>query len=215
MPDNPIERLESRLMFSAPLFSSFHAENRRISLHDGVLTIRGGPGNDRISFSVKLPPEFSSEHPDFFVKVHLNHQIRWFHRGSIQRVDIDGGAGDDLIMLRSPPAPCEAVRRLPQANDAIQDRYCISLIFVGPAKINGGPGNDTIYGSDLNDTIDAGSGNDLIYGMSGSDKIFAKAGNDTIHGGQGPDSISGGAGKDTAWDPDGSRRSIERIRRTS
>src|SRR6266571_5570628 len=123
MLDNLIECLESRLMFSAPLFSSFHAENRRISLHDGVLTIRGGAGNDHISFSVKFPPDYSSEHPDFFVKVHLNHQSRWLHHSSIQRVEIDGGAGDDLIMLRSPPAPCEAVRRLPQANDAIQGRY--------------------------------------------------------------------------------------------
>jgi len=197
-------------MLSAPLFSSFHAENPLISLHDGVLTIRGGPGNDRISLSAKFPPDY---YPDFLVKVRLNHQIRWFRRSSIQRVDIDGGAGNDLIMLRSPPAPCEPVRSGPQPNDGVQIP-CISLIIAGPAIISGGPGNDTIYGSDLNDTIDAGSGNDLIYGMSGSDKIFAKAGNDTIHGGQWPDRISGGTGKDTAWDPDGSHRSIERIRWT-
>jgi len=210
---NLIQCLESRLMFSAPILTLSRPQNPPISLHDGVLTIRGGPGNDHISLSAKFPPGFSSEAPDFLVKVHLNHQSRWFHRSSIQRLDIDGGRGDDLIMLRSPPAPCEAVRSAPRPDDGIQ-LPCVTFIIAGPAKINGGSGNDTIYGSDLDDTIDGGAGNDLIYGMSGSDRIFGRAGNDSIHGGQWPDHISGGAGKDTAWDPDGSRRGIERIQWT-
>jgi Ca2+-binding RTX toxin-like protein len=213
MFDNVIEHLESRFMLAAPIFSSFQPHNPPIFLHDGVLTIRGGPGNDRISFSVKLPPSYSSENPDYLVKVRFNDQTHWFHRSKIQLVDIDAGAGDDLIMLRSPPLPCEQIRAPLQPDDGIQ-LPCVTLIIAGPAKISGGSGNDTIYGSDLNDTIDAGSGNDLIYGMSGSDRIFGKAGNDTIYGGQWSDHISGGAGKDTAWDPDGSRRSIEQIRRT-
>ena len=213
MFNSVIERLESRFMLAAHLLGSFRSQDQAILLHDGVLTIRGGAGNDRISLSTKLPPSFSSGDPDFFVHVHLNGQNRRFHRDVIKLVEIDSGSGDDLIMLRSPPAPCEAVR-VRRPLDGIDYPYCVTFIIAGPALINGGSGNDTIYGSDLNDTIDGGSGDDLIYGMSGSDHIFGKAGNDSIHGGQWPDQISGGAGTDTAWDPDGSRRGIERIRST-
>jgi hypothetical protein len=97
MFDNVIERLESRFMLAAPIFSSFQPHNPPIFLHDGVLTIRGGPGNDRISFSAKLPPSYSSENPDYLIKVRFNDQTHWFHRSKIQLVDIDAGAGDDLM----------------------------------------------------------------------------------------------------------------------
>ncbi len=49
------------------------------------------------------------------------------------------------------------------------------------ANINGGAGNDIIYGSLYNDTIKGGSGNDTIYGGFGKDYLDGGTGSDTYH----------------------------------
>jgi len=78
-------------------------------------------------------------------------------------------------------------------------------------------GQDSIYGYDGNDTIEAkrnddivygGNGNDIIHGGNGDDILYGEAGNDTIRGDwnnldkinhQGNDEIDGGAGDDTLY----------------
>jgi Ca2+-binding RTX toxin-like protein len=55
----------------------------------------------------------------------------------------------------------------------------------------------TYNGTTGNDTINGGSGDDLIYGLAGSDSLIGQQGNDTIYGGGGSDSIGGWAGNDT------------------
>jgi Ca2+-binding RTX toxin-like protein len=74
--------------------------------------------------------------------------------------------------------------------------------------LNGGGGNDTIYGdshlndssgtiygirsygiTDGNDTISGGDGDDVIYGDGGDDILDGGAGNDTISSGSGSDTI--------------------------
>jgi serralysin len=51
----------------------------------------------------------------------------------------------------------------------------------------GGSGNDTLYGNDINNSLDGGSGNDLIYGNDGNDTLNGGAGNDILYGGAGND----------------------------
>jgi len=72
-------------------------------------------------------------------------------------------------------------------------------------EIQGGAGNDTIFGEDGADllygdagfdTIDGGSGNDRLFGGLGNDLIFGGVGFDTLDGGSGNDQLFGGLGID-------------------
>ena len=97
--------------------------------------------------------------------------------------------GDDFVRL-----PTNAVQ-------AAQAGYDLELLF------SGGPGEDTIFGSNLADEIAGGLGNDTIDGRNGNDIIRGDAGNDRIRGNNGNDILDGGAGNDIfVWragdDPD-------------
>ncbi|UWQ76417.1 Hint domain-containing protein [Leisingera sp. M658] len=67
----------------------------------------------------------------------------------------------------------------------------------GMDTIDGGSGNDLIFGQDDDDDISGGSGHDTIDAGIDDDIVRGGAGNDLITGGQGADTLSGGAGRDT------------------
>lgn len=67
----------------------------------------------------------------------------------------------------------------------------------GRIAINGGNGNDTLYGSQFGDRIDGGNGNDRILAGAGNDTVFGGNGKDFLDGGVGNDSLDGGNGDDT------------------
>jgi Ca2+-binding RTX toxin-like protein len=103
--------------------------------------------------------------------------------------DIDGGEGNDTILLSTNPAAGGA-----------------ALIRGGPGDdtITGGLGNDTIIGSAGDDDIDGGGGDDVIIGDEGQVeadlikvRFDAMGGDDTIMGGLGDDILIGGGGDDT------------------
>jgi Ca2+-binding RTX toxin-like protein len=65
------------------------------------------------------------------------------------------------------------------------------------ATFSGTSSNDILYGSTLNDELNALGGDDIVYGYSGADTINAGAGNDYIVGGDGDDTAFGSYGNDT------------------
>jgi serralysin len=83
---------------------------------------------------------------------------------------VDGGAGNDTIQTLY--------------YDSASKQWVLSNFA---ATLNGGAGDDRIYGGNGNDLLDGGSGNDLLN---------AGEGNDTLIGGQGNDTLVGGAGDD-------------------
>ncbi len=85
---------------------------------------------------------------------------------------IDAGAGDDVVDLTS------------------------SRFAYGDVRIDGGAGNDVLWGSAGNDRLDGGTGNDRLDGGSGNDILDGGDGNDTLAGGLGNDTLQGGAGND-------------------
>jgi RTX calcium-binding nonapeptide repeat (4 copies)/Bacterial Ig domain len=70
-------------------------------------------------------------------------------------------------------------------------------------RIDGGAGNDTITGGNLNDELVGGSGNDTITGGEGADVLTGGQGNDTIYAGADNDMLSGGDGADKLYGDDG------------
>ncbi len=64
-------------------------------------------------------------------------------------------------------------------------------------------GDDTIFGTDRNDVIDALGGSDQIFGLGGRDLLTGNAQNDILDGGAGADTLGGNLGRDSLTGGDG------------
>ncbi|KIY37638.1 hypothetical protein TZ03_26805, partial [Pseudomonas sp. 10-1B] len=73
----------------------------------------------------------------------------------------------------------------------------------GKDLLNGGNGNDILFGQGGNDTLDGGKGNDILLGGSGDDTLIGGQGNDILIGGSGADTFvwkAGDTGNDVIKD---------------
>ena len=103
-------------------------------------------------------------------------------RKNIRRVNIEMGAGDDVVAIGN-------------RDDPATPKYEKNRLTLR-CTISGGPGNDTIFGGALNDILIGGPGDDLIFGDRGNDLIFGGTGNDTLFGENGRDNLIGQDGDD-------------------
>jgi Ca2+-binding RTX toxin-like protein len=74
------------------------------------------------------------------------------------------------------------------------------------ASLFGAGGNDWLMGttaSNTGDTLDGGWGNDQLWGYNGADSLIGSDGNDMLNGGDGNDTLAGGEGADDLWAVDG------------
>ena len=71
--------------------------------------------------------------------------------------------------------------------------------YGGNDVLNGDNNDDILYGGDDNDTLNGGSGIDVLYGQNGDDTLDGGVGNDILYGGAGNDILSGGDGDDTIY----------------
>jgi len=67
----------------------------------------------------------------------------------------------------------------------------------GDDSIDGGTGNDAIYGAGGADKLTGGAGNDKLFGGGGNDALAGGKGNDRLTGGAGVNKYSGGGGNDS------------------
>ena len=116
--------------------------------------------------------------------------------GAPDNVVVNGGSGSDRIQLTQSGA------------DILVNGLHAQVFVTGaePASdvltIHGLDGQDVIDASNLvanqiRLTLDGGAGNDIIFGSSGNDTLLGGAGDDTLSGGSGADVLTGGAGNDT------------------
>jgi VCBS repeat-containing protein len=96
---------------------------------------------------------------------------------SVTSLIVNGGTGDNWIDL-----------------SGVTTADFTSLTSV---SVDAGDGDDTVVGSQFNDSISGGAGADFLIGAFGDDTVDAGDGNDSILGGAGRDSVTGGAGNDT------------------
>jgi Ca2+-binding RTX toxin-like protein len=88
----------------------------------------------------------------------------------------------------------------------VQQRLLVStdendiLLSNGEASVlDGGLGDDQIYGAGLDDTLTGGGGDDTILSSAGNDTLYGSDGDDTLDGGDGSDTLFGGEGNDTLY----------------
>jgi Ca2+-binding RTX toxin-like protein len=99
-------------------------------------------------------------------------------------VQVEGGEGDDNITILSDKTVNVYGG---EGNDLLSAKTPSKLAKNVGQGLSGGPGNDTIRGS---------NGPDMLWGDEGDDKIYGNGGADYIGGGAGNDFVSGGAGND-------------------
>ena len=71
------------------------------------------------------------------------------------------------------------------------------------STLNGGLGDDYLYGADGADTLNGGKGNDWLYGGNGNDMLNGDEGDDKLYANKGDDVLNGGAGNDGLFGEDG------------
>jgi Ca2+-binding RTX toxin-like protein len=82
--------------------------------------------------------------------------------------------------------------------------YNLVAAAAGVTTLNGGAGNDALFGTTADDTLNGNGGNDVMSGSSGNDTLIGGAGTDTLNGGAGDDLLNAGFGVDQITGGDGS-----------
>lgn len=153
----------------------------------GTLHIVSDTDDDRIV--IALNPVNSQR---LNVSVAGGPDVRTFERSAFDRIQVEGGRGDDVIEVGAGFTDTEPFT----ANLGIgSDRFSGSP---GPETVLGGEGSDTIGTAGGADTISGESGRDIIDGGTDSDQMSGGLDSDLFFrsAGDGADKISGGQGAD-------------------
>lgn len=179
------EQLESRNLLS-------------VSLYNGVLTVNGTSGADRVDLSVsggklivkengvtKASP-YQSSLKSVVINLGAGNDKLYTNYG-VRSLTVNGGDGDDYLLGS-------------WNNDVIDAGGGRDYVHARPGNdvVKGGWGDDTIVGCLGNDSIWGGDGNDILSGAAGNDNLFGDGGNDSLYGVDGDDNLDGGAGYNVA-----------------
>ncbi len=116
---------------------------------------------------------------------------------------ISGTAGDDVIVITGNTVNRDGLHGSNVLVDGLTPPGASQTIAVA-AVIDGGDGDDRIYGSDRGDNLSGGAGDDRLVGGRLDDWISGGEGNDVIDAGGGSGNVlAGGAGNDKLIGADG------------
>jgi Ca2+-binding RTX toxin-like protein len=102
---------------------------------------------------------------------------------------LDGGSGQDTAVFLTDSIFADLTLGFAQGEGFDS--------LLGVENISAANGNDTLYGNELDNSIDAGKGENQLFGRGGNDTLSASNGNDVLDGGTGVDFMVGSAGNDT------------------
>lgn len=110
----------------------------------------------------------------------------------------EGGAGDQNDQNGSTGTPATGIATYSgsgQLPGGTNNANTVQLSS-GSDNVNGGNGNDVIYGLAGDDTLNGGADSDKLYGGTGNDNLKGDAADDQLFGGSGSDTLDGGSGAD-------------------
>ena len=175
------------------------AHNDRLDGGGGNDTLRGNNGNDTLTGGDGNDRVFGGAGRD---TIYLDSG----------RDIINGGSGRDKVAVSG---NSNATVNLSKAGN--QNTGFGTDKFVSIEDIDGGGGNDKLYGNNAankiygfggadrlfgrngNDTLSGGDGNDLLKGDSNNDKLYGGNGNDRLYLDAGTDLLNGGTGADYVY----------------
>jgi len=168
----PVEPLESRRLLSISasgglLFVAGSSMRENIRIREDL---DGQTGKPVIAVEMDWP---DSDRPSI---------LRTFPRDSIRYVYVRSGGGDDVVDLAI-------------ATYAVPALAGIRPVSV-PARIDGGIGDDALYGGSAGDLVYGSYGKDSIFGIGGRDRVVAGPGDDAVNGGEDDDVLFGNGDDD-------------------
>src|SRR5262245_14332288 len=112
----------------------------------------------------------------------------------VRAIDVSALGGNDVIDLRGVggrrAVPATITLDGGAGNDSVYGSEAADTLL-------GGDGDDRIWAGAGNDYLDGGPGNDSLFGEWGDDTLFGDLGDDYLDGGAGSDRLTGGAGANT------------------
>lgn len=112
--------------------------------------------------------------------------------GTLESITINGSNDDDDMDLSDVDVQFNVFLSAAGGDDTVQGSQCDDSIYT-----NGG--NDCVQGNGGDDLIWTGTGNDWAGGGTGDDTLWGEAGTDTIYGLPGADFLDGGTGNDCLY----------------
>lgn len=154
-------------------------ESRRLlasTLQDGVLTVTGSDGADRITIITVV----GADRTDLVVRPGSREARFWARR--VKEIVVELGAGDDVLTMDNlyHQPPCSIFGGA--GDDVITGSGVGDFIHGGPGNdgLSGVGGADTLVGGRGDDQLYAGGGHDLLNGGIGTDQALTQ-GDDSIH----------------------------------
>jgi hypothetical protein len=122
--------------------------------------------------------------------------VSMYEKSAVTSILVAVGGGNDQVLIAGDfTNPSGIINVTVQGGDGDDWLYAVNAST--PVRLEGGAGNDELFGSSGAAVLDGGDGADTLYGSGGDDTLIGGSGNDLLLGGAGDDTLLGGLGNDT------------------